>query len=125
MRNLTDKQLHLLDLLIALNDWESMQKGELKTQSGRSLYYQLARVLLDERKNRSALKQRLGRLSERSIRDRMRAFEANQLLQREPGVFDARTRTLVPTERFLDIIEQHLAYCQKTIESRYFLIEKN
>lgn len=124
MRNLTEKQLQLLELLIALNDWEWGQNGELKTLSGRSLYYQLARAILDDRKKRTALKQRLERLSERSIRDRMRAFEAKQLLECQPGTLDARTRKLVPTEKFFDMIEQHLAHCQKILESRYFLIEK-
>lgn len=124
MHKLTEKQIQLLDLLIELNDFEGLQHRELKTLSGRSLYYQLAKSILDDRKKHSFLKQRIGRLSERSLRNRMRDFEATQLLERQPDVLDARTRKLVPTKKFVDMVEQHLNFCQKKLESRFFLIEK-
>lgn len=124
MRNLTSKQQNLLDLLIALNELESVPSNAFKTLSGRMLYYQMAKTFCPHRQLPSALKGRFGRLSERAIRERMRAFESEQLLMCHPGSRDARTRKLVPTVKFFNLLEEHLTRCQKALEARYFLIEK-
>ena len=43
---LSSKQANLLSIMVALNAWEQNYSVPLKTQSGRSLYFQLAQALL-------------------------------------------------------------------------------
>lgn len=114
----------MLDLLIALNDIEALQGRAFSTLSGRTLYYQMAKTFCQHRQQPPVLKARLGKLSERAMRDRLRAFEEDHWLECQPGRWDARTRKLVPTDKFFDLLEKHLCRCQQALESRYFLIEK-
>ena len=46
MPKLSPDQANLLSILVALNAWEQKNRPPLLTQSGRSLYFQLAQVLL-------------------------------------------------------------------------------
>lgn len=125
MQQLTRKQLQILQTLIDLNDWEVMQKKELATQSGRTLYFQIAKSIRKGPQKRSYLKQRTGNVSERSLRGRMRSFEHLNLLECLAGAEDARTRKLVPTQKFIDLVALHLNSYQKILESHFLLVEKH
>lgn len=126
MPKFTERHVQILELLVALNDWEDREIHQLGTLSGRTLYFQMAKSLLQARGpyDGDSLKQCMGNLSDRSLRERMRHFEACNLLNREPGDVDARTRKLVPTEQFEFLLEQHLDHCQKSLESRFYLVNK-
>jgi DNA-binding HxlR family transcriptional regulator len=81
MRKLSPKQANLLSILVTLNAWEQKNSASLHTQSGRSLYFQLAQVLLAPVEGDGvSMKQRLGDASERSMRDHMRSFQEAGLL---------------------------------------------
>ncbi len=125
MPKLSPDQANLLSILVALNAWEQQNSPPLLTQSGRSLYFQLAQVLLapDEDEGLS-MKQMLGDASERSMRDHMRSFQEAGLLTEKNGTQDARTKHVVPTEKFTEELRQHLDQCIRLLESRYLLLEK-
>jgi hypothetical protein len=125
MRKLSPKQANLLSILVTLNAWEQKNSASLHTQSGRSLYFQLAQVLLAPVEGDGvSMKQRLGDASERSMRDQMRSFQEAGLLTEKNGTQDARTKQIVPTEKFADDLRQHLDLCIGLLEDRYLMIEK-
>lgn len=125
MSPLTEKQLHLLAFLVPLHDQEVGGCEALHTQSGRTLYFELAKTMLGDPSHQSAgLKQRLGRLSERTIRNRMRAFEQMGLMKVHSRAADARTRELVTTEKFEQELKLHLDKCGLILEKHFYVIGK-
>jgi hypothetical protein len=69
------------------------------------------------------LKRRVGHVSERSIRTRLRTFQDAGLLLEKCGAQDARTKQILPTEKFTAELCQHLDHCIELLENRYLLIE--
>jgi hypothetical protein len=125
MSKLSPDQANLLSILVALNAWEQKNCPPLLTQSGRSLYFQLAQVLLAPVGGDGlSMKQRLGDASERSMRDHMRLFQEAGLLTEISGAQDARTKQIVPTEKFIEGLRQHLDLCIELLEDRYLMVEK-
>jgi hypothetical protein len=125
MPKLSPDQANLLSILVALNAWEQKNSTLLQTQSGRSLYFQLAQVLLTPVEGDGlSMKQRLGDASERSMRDHMRLFQEAGLLTEKSGAQDARTKQIVPTEKFIEGLRQHLDLCIELLEDRYLMVEK-
>jgi hypothetical protein len=125
MSKLSRKQVDLLTILVALNAWEQKNCPSIETQSGRSLYFQLAQALLTTDEGEDVLmKQRMGDASERSMRDRIRSFQEAGLLTEKSGTQDARTRQIVPTEKFTEGLRQHLDLCIELLEDRYLMVEK-
>ena len=124
MLKLNPKQANLLSVLVALNDWEQKNSPCLQTQSSRSLYFQLAQALLaEDAQGGVRLKKRVGHASERSIRDRLRTFQEAGLLLEHSGSQDARTRQIVPTDKFTVELCEHLDHYIELLEDRYLLIE--
>ena len=122
---LTTKQANLLSIMVALNAWEQKNSALLKTQSGRSLYFQLAQALLaPDACEGVMMKQRVGDASERSVRAHMRLFEEAGLLTEKSGTQDARTKHIVPTEKFAEELLQHLDHFIGLLEGHYLLLEK-
>lgn len=125
MTKLNLKQTNLLEILIALNAWELEEKTELQTQSGRSLYFQLAQAMLaSESAGGVSLKRRVGTACERSIRERIRTFQQAELLCVKGNDKDARTKQIVPTKKFAEDLAKHLDHCIELLESQFILIEK-
>ncbi len=125
MVKLSPKQTNLLSVMVALHEWEQKQSDSLRTQSGRSLYFQLAESLLTPGEGEGVLmKQMVGTTSERSMRDHMRAFQEAGLLTEKSGSQDARTKQIVPTEKFTEELCKHLDYCIRLLENQYLLLEK-
>jgi hypothetical protein len=125
MSKLSPKQVNLLNILVALNAWEKKNCPSIETQSGRSLYFQLAQTLLTTNEGEDVLmKQRLGDASERSMRDHVRSFQAAGLLTEKNGTLDARTKQILPTEKLTNDLISHLELFMRLIENRYLLVEK-
>jgi hypothetical protein len=125
MVKLSPKQVNLLSILVALNAWEQKNCPSIATQSGRSLYFQLAQALLTTDEGEDVLmKQRLGDTSERSMRDRMRSFQEAGLLTEKNGTLDARTKHILPTEKLTNDLIRHLDHFMRLLENRYLLVEK-
>ena len=70
------------------------------------------------------MKQRVGDASERSLRAHMRSFEEAGLLTEKSGIQDARTRQIIPTEKFTEDLVEHLDHFMRLLESHYLLLEK-
>ena len=70
------------------------------------------------------MKQIAGDASERSMRDHMRYFQEAGLLTEKNGTLDARTKQIMPTDKFIEELRQHLDHCIRLLESRYLLVEK-
>jgi hypothetical protein len=125
MSKLSPKQLNLLSILLEMNAWEQKNSTPLQTQSGRALYFQLAQTFLEpDECDGVMLKQRMGDASERSMRDHMRLFQEAGLLTEKCGTQDARTRQIVPTEKFTEDLIEHLDHFMRLLESHYLLLEK-
>jgi hypothetical protein len=125
MFKLSPKQANFLSMLVTVNAWEQKNSASLHTQSGRSLYFQLAQILLAPVEGDGvSMKQRLGDASERSMRDHMRLFQEAGLLTEKSGAQDARTKQIVPTEKFIEGLRQHLDLCIELLEDRYLMVEK-
>ena len=65
-----------------------------------------------------------GHMTERAMRGRIREFEKMGLISVEQNETDARTRTLVPTEKFVTQFDLHAAHIQHLLQSNYILIPK-
>ncbi len=125
MAKLNPKQVNLLSILVELNAWEQKNSPLLQTQSGRSLYFQLAQALLAPDEGDGVLmKQRVGNASERSIRGRMRSFQEAGLLTEKCGTLDARTKQIAPTDKLTEDLIKHLDLFKSLIENYYLLLEK-
>ena len=125
MSKLSPKQANLLSILLALNAWEQKHSAPLKTQSGRALYFQLAQSsLAPDGYEGVMMKQRVGDASERSMRDHMRLFQEQGLLKEKSGIQDARTKQILPTQKFAEELQLHLDQFTRLLESHYLLIEK-
>ena len=54
----------------------------------------------------------------------MRSFEEAGLLTEKSGIQDARTRQIIPTEKFTEDLVEHLDHFMRLLESHYLLLEK-
>jgi hypothetical protein len=125
MSKLSPKQANLLSVMLAMNAWELKNSAPLKTQSGRALYFQLAQSsLIPDGSEVVMMKQRVGDASERSMRDHMRLFQEEGLMTEKNGSKDARTKQILPTEKFTEELRLHLDHFAHLLESHYLLIEK-
>ncbi len=125
MNKLNPKQANVLSVFIALNAWGQNEIEAFQTQSGRSLYYQLAQTMLDtESTGGGLLKQGHGRVCERAIRGRIRKFQKAGLLVVKCSHQDRRAKQIVPTEKFVKDLSKQLDHCIGLLENRYLLIEK-
>ena len=114
-----------LRVLIAIHQWESEHMDMLQTMTGRTLYFQLVEELLTKKEyGIHSLKAFTGHMTERAMRGRIREFEKMGLISVEQNETDARTRTLVPTEKFVAQFELHAAHIQHLLQSNYILIPK-
>jgi len=97
----------------------------LQTMTGRTLYFLLVGALLKNKDyGPNSLKAFTGHMTERAMRGRIREFEKMGLISVEQSETDARTRTLVPTEKFVTQFELHAAHIQHLLQSNYILIPK-
>jgi len=115
-----------LRLLIALNYWEGSEKNEIRTESSRELFFQLAESLLisPQAPKYQTLKFLAGRLTERAMRQRVREFEALGLVNVLPGSLDSRSKQLAPTKEFISKLNMHLKLKREVCERHMYLIDK-
>lgn len=117
--------LNLLRVLIQIHDWEDAHNDELKTMSGRSLYFRLAASYLDDPKMPQQLKRLNGRLTERSTRNRMREFEQQGLMNINDSESDQRAKRAMPTKLFLKHLNDHLDMLKKMCDEKFVMLDKN
>ena len=110
---------NLLWMMIQMHDWEARHLPELQTRTGRELYFRIAEEYLKDPKSPQLLKLLQGRSTDRAIRQRMRQFEKMGLIEVSKNAEDKRTRRVVPTEFFLQRLNQHLNQWEKLSKNRF------
>ena len=116
---------NLLRVMIQMHDWENRQRQELQTLTGRELYYRIAEVCLNDSQLPQQIKLFHSGSTERAIRLRMREFEELGLIDVSNNMSDQRTKCIVPTEKFLQHLNQHLDLLRIFCDRRFLMVEKN
>ena len=100
---------NLLQILIDINLWEAHQGRELQTISGRDLYFMIAATLLTDADGKpQSLKLLNGLMTDRATRNRIREFQELGLVVGVDNEDDARTKRVVPTDKFITRLNHHL-----------------
>jgi hypothetical protein len=123
-----DLQVHeptLLSIMIQIREWEDGQLPALQTISGRYLYFRIAACHLQGSQVSQHLKVLQGGVTERTMRQRMRDFEAMGLIQIEDNESDQRTKRVIPTEKFLLHLNQHLEFLKHILGQNYLMFDKH
>ena len=115
----------LLRVMIQIREWEDSQLPELQTISGRYLYFRIAACYLQGVHSSQHLKVFQGGVTERAMRQRMREFEAMDLIQMEDNESDQRTKRVIPTEKFLLHLNQHLEFLRRILSQNYLMFDKH
>ena len=117
----------LVSSMAELHQWELENHPMLLSLTGRHLYYRLAEesVKNDQSMTR-ALKDFFGGMhfTEKALRTRIRQMEADGLIQAVTSQEDARSKHLVPTEKFNALITAHAEQVKKIFDKHFLLIEK-
>ena len=117
---------NLLQILIDINLWEIHQGRELQTVSGRELYFRIATTLLDDSTDKKQpLKLLSGRITDRATRNRINEFQELGLVDVVDSEDDARTKRVVPTEKFIRRLNHHLHLFKQLCDVRYLMVVKN
>lgn len=115
----------LLRVVVQIHEWEKCQSQCLGSGSGRDLFFQLAASYLNPLSTPPCIKQLQGRHSECTLRVRLREFEQEGLIEIVSDTPDQRMRQIVPTEKFKQLLNEHLNLTRKMLDQHYIVIDKN
>lgn len=130
MENIEQKTTDWWSLVISLaelHQWELENHPLLETLTGRHLYYRLAQESVShEYVFKRALKDVFGGMhfTEKALRTRMRHMERQGLIEAVTRPDDARSKLLIPTEKFNQLMTQHAEQVKKIFDKHFLLIEK-
>jgi DNA-binding MarR family transcriptional regulator len=113
--------------LAELHEWELDHSPMLSTLTGRHLYFRIAQRAVGDRSLLSkALKDLMGGsgYTEKALRIRMREMEADGYIASVNGEDDARSKYLMPTEKFYEAIYIHADQVRRIFEKDFLMIEK-
>lgn len=113
--------------LSRLHEWELDHSPCLSTLTGRHLYFRIAQRAVGERELLSkALKDLMGgsTYTEKALRIRMREMEKEGYIASVNGKNDARSKYLMPTEKFYESIYLHADQVRRIFEKDFLMIEK-
>lgn len=113
--------------LAELHEWELNRSPMLSTLTGRHLYFRIAQRAVGDRSLLSkALKDLMGGsgYTEKALRIRMRDMEAEGYIASVNGEDDARSKYLMPTEKFYEAIYLHADQVRRIFEKDFLMIEK-
>jgi hypothetical protein len=116
---------NLLRVMIQIRSWEQTQQHELNTLSGRDLYFRIAESYLTHPDKDQQLKQFQGALTERATRLRLREFEEQGLIEVLSNASDHRTKRVIPTAKFLQLLNVHLTHLKQMCDEQYVMINKS
>ncbi len=117
----------LISSLAELHQWELENLPILSTLTGRHLYYRMAEETFHpEMALTKALKDLFGgaHFTEKALRSRMREMERQGLIETITRQSDARSKQLVPTEKFHELLQAHAEQVRQSFDKHYLLIEK-
>ena len=117
----------LVSSLAELHQWELENLPLLSTLTGRHLYYRMAEETFHpEEALTKALKDLFGgaHFTEKALRSRMREMERDGLIETITRQSDARSKQLIPTTKFHELLEAHAEQVKRTFDKHFLLIEK-
>lgn len=127
-KDMNTKQLTAIVANLAeLHEWELTNAPLLETLTGRHLYFRIAKRAVGDRTLLSkALKDLTGGsgYTEKALRTRMREMEKDSYIASVCGEEDARSRYLMPTEKFYEAIYLHADQVQRIFKKNFLMIEK-
>lgn len=131
--NMINKQINtkqltaIVENLAELHQWEANHLPLLGTLTGRHLYFRIAQRAVGDRELLSrALKDLMygSGFTEKGLRTRMREMEASGYIASVAGERDARSKCLMPTEKFYEAIYLHADEVRRIFENDFLMIEK-
>jgi DNA-binding MarR family transcriptional regulator len=125
--NLPPSSWGLVSSLAELHQWELENLPLLSTLTGRHLYYRMAEETFHpEEALTKALKDLFGgaHFTEKALRSRMREMERDGLIETIVRQSDARSKQLIPTSKFHQLLEAHAEQVKRTFDKHFLLIEK-
>ena len=123
----TSQLTAIVSNLAELHEWELDHAPLLSTLTGRHLYFRIAQRAVGDRTLLSkALKDLMGGsgYTEKALRTRMREMEINGYIASVNGEEDARSKYLMPTEKFYEAIYLHAQEAKKIFQKNFLMIEK-
>ena len=113
--------------LAELHEWELKFCPLLTTQTGRHLFFRIAQRAVGERVLLSrALKDLMGGsgFTEKGLRNRIREMEKEGYIVLKSGEKDARSKYLMPTDKFYDAIYAHAEQARRIFGEDFLMIKK-
>ena len=117
----------LVSSLAELHQWELDNLPLLSTLTGRHLYYRMAEETFHpELAVTKALKDLFSgaHFTEKALCSRMREMEREGLIDTVTRKFDARSKQLVPTAKFHELLHAHAEQVKRSFDKHYLLVEK-
>ena len=113
--------------LAELHEWELEACPMLSTLTGRHLYFRIAQRAIGDRELLSkALKGLTGGAgyTEKALRNRIHEMEKDGYIVSLNGEEDARSKYLMPTEKFYEAIYWHAERVRHIFDKDFLMIEK-
>ncbi len=123
----TEQLTTIVANLAKLHQWEVDHMPLLRTLTGRHLYFRIAQRTVGDRALLSrALKDLMcgSGFTEKGLRTRVRDMEAGGYIASVSGEHDARSKCLMPTEKFYELIYLHADEVRRIFEEDFLMIEK-
>lgn len=118
---------HIMSSLAELYEWELDNLPLLRTLTGRHLYFEIARRAVGERQSLSgALKELMGGagFTDKALRKRLYEMQQAGLIESVRGTHDARSRHLIPTDKFHEMIQAYTDQVHHIFNKNFLMIEK-
>jgi len=108
LRHKSAKGKALLRIFIEIHKWETLNHEIFKNTSSRDLYYSMVDDLINNKQNESSLRSHKGSTTLKASRQRIQSYEEMGMAIIAQSTSDGRTKKLIPTEKFIQLVEHHL-----------------
>jgi hypothetical protein len=117
----------MLEIAVQVHNWESEHFPELETMSGRFIFLSLVTYFYkDQQKNTDKLPlksiYRTDNISEKSIRNKLKDFKAQGLIQFVSLEKDGRGKCAVPTKQLIKRLIEYAEQINYIIRNHYYLV---
>lgn len=118
----------MLQIAVDLHNWESEHMNEMETLSGRFIFLNLVSYFCknkQEVQDVSPLKSiyRTEKICEKSIRNKLKEFNSNGLIQFVPLKSDARSKCAVPTNQMIKRLMLYSEQINRIVKNHVYLVE--
>jgi uncharacterized radical SAM superfamily protein len=118
----------MLQIVVAIQNWENENLPELETTSGRFIFLNLLSYFCNESNplaESSPLKSiyRTDKISEKSIRNKLKDFHSDGLIQFVSLSEDMRSKCAIPTDLLIRKIINYAEQINYIIRSHYYLVD--